>query len=611
MARRFANAEVWALTYKDFRQRFFAAFNEGGEWRTEEWDRRDLSVGASFAWRRYKEQGKSAGAVKANIAAGRRQKKRRRRGGNTSLHRFFAYVEKRKEARASSFEDVKICCNCSWASFGVSKTCDRCSVGRLSTPEERKDGRGELWIKEWNKEGVFSSEGLRKKRDQVSRCLMCNIIRPLGVKGGCPICNTQPGTVEPEARGRWTPGKGEGNFRCSLCMRRGKGRGGACPNKMCLGKLGVQTGRVRRRTIKRRVRRVTLRSAGKSRRGTIREVSSGSSGSEFEPKEWDPQVAQGGRMGEVTFTRKGQKAKASREEDFATEVWLSLWDKGKMEGCAALRWGGNFWVGSGDGCEIRIHGRDIGKKHTGLRVDEEGTVWITDMGCRGGTRTTEGKLASHAERRLCGNDFWCGKNSRHFRVSNEVPSERPAGDQMVAEEKKGEARGSGTPVANAEVNTELGLDGLLERGRINDFVIACGVGGRVHHHLLRDGNSCWLGEGEGPKIKWSGSGNWCFGRLKAESGLLSLTTERPALVKGLEEAAGVGPSTGPTTFYIRQTGFRILGAVFSCYRVCFSPTGGFLYGVSGKRMGGSNTVQRTDVGVSNKLGKRGVERGIT
>ena len=177
--------------------------------------------------------------------------------------------------------------------------------------------------------------------------------------------------------------------------------------------------------------------------------------------------------------------------------------------------------------------------------------------------------------------------------------------------KKGDAGGPGTSGPGAEEGAELGLDGQLERGRINDFVIACGVGGRVHHHLLRDGSSCWLGEGEGPKIKWRGSGAWRFGRLKAESGLLSLTTERPALVRGLEEAEGVGSSSGPTTFQIQQTCFRILGAEFSCYRVCFSPDRVFFYGVSGIRMGSSNTVQRTDVGVRNKLGKCGVERGIT
>ena len=268
-------------------------------------------------------------------------------------------------------------------------------------------------------------------------------------------------------------------------------------------------------------------------------------------------------------------------------------------------------MGTGDGCEIRLTGRDIGKKHTGLRVDEEGSVWITDMGCRGGTRTKEGKLEPHLERRLCGNEFWCGRNSRHFRLSSAVPSERPAGEQLVVDERRKDAGRLRTTGLGDEMAAGLGLGGLLERGRINDFVIECGVEGRAQHHLLRDGSSCWLGEGDGPKIKWTGSGTWCFGRLKAEGGLLSLTTERPALVRGLEEAEGVGPSSGPTTFQIHQASFSILGATFKCHRVCFSPDRGFFYGVSGIRMGGSSTVQRTDVGVRNKLGKRGVERGIT
>ena len=59
-----------------------------------------------------------------------------------------------------------------------------------------------------------------------------------------------------------------------------------------------------------------------------------------------------------------------------------------MEGSAVLQSGGIFWGGSGDGCEIRLGDRDIGKKHTGLRVDGEGIVWITDLEGRGNTRMT-------------------------------------------------------------------------------------------------------------------------------------------------------------------------------------------------------------------------------
>ena len=108
-----------------------------------------------------------------------------------------------------------------------------------------------------------------------------------------------------------------------------------------------------------------------------------------------------------------------------------------MGGCAALQRGGNFWVGTGEGCEIRLSGRDIGKKHTGIRVDEEGTVWITDMGCRGGTRMAGDKLPPHSERRLRGNDFWCGRESRHFRVSRSIPS---TGD-LQTKESNGEEGG--------------------------------------------------------------------------------------------------------------------------------------------------------------------------
>ena len=163
------------------------------------------------------------------------------------------------------------------------------------------------------------------------------------------------------------------------------------------------------------------------------------------------------------------------------------------------------------------------------------------MGCRGGTRTTEGKLAPHSERRLCGNDFWCGKNGRHFRVSNEVPSERPGGEQVVAEERKGDAGGSGASSLTAEEGTEIWFDGQMEWGRINDFVIAWGDEGKVHHHLLRDGSSCWLGAGEGPTIKWSTSGAWRLGSLEAARGLRPLSDDRAAC---LDQRAGGGRGSG-------------------------------------------------------------------
>ena len=100
-------------------------------------------------------------------------------------------------------------------------------------------------------------------------------------------------------------------------------------------------------------------------------------------------------------------------DDAPPEVWLSLWDERNMEGCAALQWGGNFWVVSGEGCENRLGDRDIGRKHTGLRVDNEGNVWITYQGCRGGTWLARGKLAPHSECRLLGDEFCSGRSKRH------------------------------------------------------------------------------------------------------------------------------------------------------------------------------------------------------
>ena len=70
VAKRFADGEKWALSYKEFRQRFLTAMGEGGDWREEEWGKKDINVGASYAWRRYKEMGKSAAAVNVQTAAG-------------------------------------------------------------------------------------------------------------------------------------------------------------------------------------------------------------------------------------------------------------------------------------------------------------------------------------------------------------------------------------------------------------------------------------------------------------------------------------------------------------------------------------------------------------
>ena len=123
-------------------------------------------------------------------------------------------------------------------------------------------------------------------------------------------------------------------------------------------------------------RKVQLRNERESRRGTIVESLAGSSGSEFEPKEWDPQVARGGgSLREVSFIRACSRTGAERKEpkeDAPPEVWLSLWDYGKGRlghgGLRSASMGGK----SGEEYEIRLGDRDIGRKHTGLRVDKEG-----------------------------------------------------------------------------------------------------------------------------------------------------------------------------------------------------------------------------------------------
>ena len=54
-------------------------------------------------------------------------------------------------------------------------------------------------------------------------------------------------------------------------------------------------------------------------------------------------------------------------------------------------------MGAGEGCEIRLSERDIGRKHTGLRVDIEGiSVWITDLGGRGGWDSAREGQTPHA-----------------------------------------------------------------------------------------------------------------------------------------------------------------------------------------------------------------------
>ena len=91
----------------------------------------------------------------------------------------------------------------------------------------------------------------------------------------------------------------------------------------------------------------------------------------------------------------------------------------------------------------------------------------------------------------------------------------------------------------------------------------------------------------------------------------SLLTERPALVQGLVEDEGEGSSSGITVFRIQSRSYSVLCKKFSCQRVCYSPARVFFTECRVLGRGGRRTVQRTDVGARNKLGKRGVERGIT
>ena len=123
--------------------------------------------------------------------------------------------------------------------------------------------------------------------------------------------------------------------------------------------------------------------------------------------------------------------------------------------------------------------------------------------------------------------------------------------------------------------------------------------GKVQNYLLRDGSSCRIGEGTGEGFTWSSSIGWS-GRLEATQGLLSLSTERPVLVRGLGE--GEGPSSGPTVFHIQCKSFCVMGTKFYCKIACFPPDMVF-YGVSGTREVGSSTVQRTAVRGSKKIGE--------
>ena len=72
----------------------------------------------------------------------------------------------------------------------------------------------------------------------------------------------------------------------------------------------------------------------------------------------------------------------------------------------------------------------------------------------------------------------------------------------------------------------------MERGQVDDFVIAWSDRGEVENYLLRNGQTCWMGAESEEGITWSNSLGW-RGRLEASQGSLSLSTERPSMVRGL------------------------------------------------------------------------------
>ena len=81
-----------------------------------------------------------------------------------------------------------------------------------------------------------------------------------------------------------------------------------------------------------------------------------------------------------------------------------------------------------------------------------------------------------------------------------------------------------------------------------------------------------MGAESGEGITWSNSLGW-RGRLEATRGFLSLSTERPAFVRGLGN--GEGLSKGYTVFHIQGNRFTIMTKVFYWSRICFSHDVGF------------------------------------
>ena len=136
---------------------------------------------------------------------------------------------------------------------------------------------------------------------------------------------------------------------------------------------------------------------------------------------------------------------------------------------------------------------------------------------------TGGKLELHSERRLLGDEFWCGSNMRHFRVSSSIPSPGdflPGDDSSGAAEDGWETGCSGgnqrqgamteelaatqeskAPAEAGEVGgteplsgVDICFNGVREKGQVDNFVVVSDRG-MVQNYLLRDGSSCRIGEG--------------------------------------------------------------------------------------------------------------------
>ena len=138
-------------------------------------------------------------------------------------------------------------------------------------------------------------------------------------------------------------------------------------------------------------------------------------------------------------------------------------------------------------------------------------MWITDLGGWGGTWMLGKKLEPQSERRLLGDEFWCDRNRRQFRVSRFIPS---PGDFLLGDSSGGEEDGredvglaespTGRPDEPAarerettgaaeegkmepSAGAEIWFNDVMEKGQVDDFVIAWSDRGLVKNYSLRDG----------------------------------------------------------------------------------------------------------------------------